>query len=234
MSFLYRWSKTVQTHLFGPACVLCHGAAPLTHDLCADCQADLPWLDAACHHCALAMPTAATERVCRDCRCRPLAEQALAALHYRAPVDWLITRLKFNARMPHARVLGDLLAERIVASDLDRPDWLVPVPLHARNLRERGFNQAERIARRIAGPLDTPLAVHAVQRGRNTQRQSTLAASARRANVRDAFVCHHDLTGAHVAIVDDVVTTGHTARALAACLRRAGALRVDLYAVARA
>ena len=82
--------------------------------------------------------------------------------------------------------------------------------------------------------MPVPIAAQGIERRLATERQSTLAASARRANVRNAFVCRRDLHGAHVAIVDDVVTTGHTVRALAACLRRAGAQRVDLYAVARA
>lgn len=234
MPFLYRWSKSIQSALLGPACVLCHAPAPLTQDICADCKAELPWLQAACQHCALALSELAADRVCPACRKRPLADRAIAALHYRPPADWLITRLKFSARMPHARLLGDLLAERISAVDSPRPDWLVPVPLHPSNLRKRGFNQAERIARRLAEPLAVPIAVRGIERRLATERQSTLAASARRANVRNAFACDRDLGDAHVAIVDDVVTTGHTARALAACLRHAGARRVDLYAVARA
>ncbi|WP_202962191.1 ComF family protein [Salinisphaera shabanensis] len=136
--------------------------------------------------------------------------------------------------MPHARLLGDLLAERIAAGDIATPDCLVPVPLHPINLRQRGFNQAERLARRIARQLDVSIAMRGIERRRATQRQSMLAASERRANIRDAFACDVDLAGAHIAIVDDVVTTGHTVRALAACLRSAGARRVDLYAVARA
>lgn len=234
MHFLYRWSKNIQTRLLGPSCVLCRAPAPLTQDLCADCKAELPWLESACRHCALALPATAAHRICRACRTRPLAEQAIAALHYRPPADWLITRLKFNARMPHARLLGDLLAERIAAGDIATPDCLAPVPLHPINLRQRGFNQAERIARRIARQLDVSIAMRGIERRRATQRQSMLAASERRANIRDAFACDVDLAGAHIAIVDDVVTTGHTVRALAACLRSAGARRVDLYAVARA
>ena len=234
MAFLYRWSQNIQSRLLGPACVLCHAPASLEQDICVECKAELPWLGSACRHCALTLSELTADRICPDCRKRPLAERAIAALHYRPPADWLVTRLKFGARMPHARLLGDLLAERIVAADMCRPDYLVPVPLHAKNLRKRGFNQAERIARRLTEPLAVPIAARGIERRVATERQSTLAASARRANVRNAFVCRRDLHGAHVAIVDDVVTTGHTVRALAACLRRAGAQRVDLYAVARA
>ena len=98
----------------------------------------------------------ASSRACSDCRRRARFDRAVAVVHYAPPIDWLVTRLKFQGRLNHARLLGDLLATRVHAADLDLPDVLVPVPLHPAGYRRRGFNQAERIAARLAGPIGHP------------------------------------------------------------------------------
>lgn len=146
----------------------------------------------------------------------------------------MIGGLKYHRHLPHARVLGDLLADQIADSAPPTPDLLAPVPLHPAAFRRRGFNQAERIAARLAHRLGWPLERSAFVRLRDTPRQSTLDAAGRAANVRDAFAARRDLTGRHVALVDDVMTTGRTAGALARCARAAGAASVAVYCVARA
>ena len=234
MSVLDGWLKSAQHALLGPRCLLCAAPAPLRRELCDACLADLPWLEAACRHCALPLSNDASSRACSDCRRRARFDRAVAVFHYAPPIDWLVTRLKFQGRLNHARLLGDLLAKHVHAADLDLPDVLVPVPLHPTGYRRRGFNQAERIAARLAGPIGSPVTSNLLRRTRDTAPQSTLAANRRAANVRDAFTVRAPLAGEHVAIVDDVVTTAHTATAVARTLLGAGAGRVDLYCVARA
>lgn len=234
MQLLYNWLKQAQTIALGPGCLLCAAPAPLARELCADCLHDLPWLGAACRHCALALPDAAANGVCPACRRRADFDHAIGALHYAPPIDWLITRLKFHARLNHARLLGDLLAERVGAEPDARPDALIPVPLHPAGYRRRGFNQAERISARIARHSGLTVERDILRRRRDTRRQSELQATERAANVRDAFVTTRSLAGWHVAVVDDVVTTGHTAASAARALRAAGCRRIDLYCVARA
>ena len=160
----------------------------------------------------------------------------MAAFHYDEPARWLIARLKFNGALAHARVLGDLLGTQIAGAtpESERPDALVPVPLHPAGLRRRGFNQATLIAERLAQALDRPVTPRAAARVRDTPPQRELPAGSRAANVRGAFACRGPSPAAHVAIVDDVVTTTRTAAALADALRRAGAQRITLYCVARA
>ena len=228
------WLKTMQIAVFGPRCALCHAPASTERDLCGDCTRDLPYPGRSCRHCALALPRDARVDRCPACVRRPVFDAGVAAFDYREPMRWLIARLKYSARLELARTLGDLLADRVTATGIAMPDALVPVPLHPAGYRRRGFNQAELLARRVARRLERPLAADAIVRIRDTARQSELAASARVANVRGAFVCPRPLTHAHVAIVDDVVTTTRTAAAVAGCLRAAGVARVDLYCVARA
>ncbi|GAB3680970.1 ComF family protein [Salinisphaera aquimarina] len=214
--------------------MLCRAPASLARELCGDCEQELPWLTHACVHCALPLTGTVGITRCHRCARQPRFDRALAAFAYDQPIRWLITRLKFDGRLAHARLLGDLLAERVVHAGLDAPEMLVPVPLHPSGYRRRGFNQSERLARRIARVQRRPVASGLVERVRDTVAQSTLSADRRAANVRRAFVCHGSLAGRHVAIVDDVVTTGQTALAVARCLRTAGAARVDLYCVGRA
>jgi ComF family protein len=165
---------------------------------------------------------------------------AWVPFRYAFPVDRLIVGLKFAGRLERARLLGTLLAGFLaprLAAGAARPAALVATPLHPARARQRGFNQAAEIARPVAAALGLPLLADAVVRVRATAEQSALDAAARRANLRDAFAVPVRLRAAlpdHVAILDDVVTTGATAAALAAALRAAGVGRVTLIAVARA
>lgn len=234
MPFLYNCIKNIQTSLIGPRCLLCRGPASLDLALCADCRHELPALSRACRGCALPLPDDARTGLCPACVRSPRFDAALAAFAYDEPIRWLVTQLKFNGRLSHARLLGELLAQRVLTSDLDRPEALIPIPLHPAGLRRRGFNQAERIANRLARRLACALDTRALIRLRDTAPQSGLPASQRAANVRDAFGVSRPPPWRHVALVDDVVTTTRTAVAAARPLRAAGVTRIDLYCVARA
>jgi len=241
------WLKNIQRVFYPPLCLLCDarvGAAPESHglaeveaDLCAACAADLPYLKHACAGCALPLPLDKEPGKVSLCgRClqkRPVFEYAQAMFHYQSPIDTLILGLKFNAQLSHARLLGQLMAGRLAHSEIPQPELLVPVPLHRQRLRERGFNQSLELARHIGRILAVPVAVDICRRQRETAKQSSLPASERRRNVRNAFVCQSSLMGRHVTIVDDVMTTACTANELAQALRRAGARRVDVWVCAR-
>lgn len=230
---VYNWLNNTQSFLYPARCVLCDGPGHEGLDLCRDCRDDLPQLDHACRHCAAALPPAAQVDFCPDCLRRPAPfTAAWAPLHYASPVDWLIVQLKFHRRLSHARLLGALLASRV--GQADRPDALVPMPLHRRRWRQRGYNQAAEIAAEAGHRLGLPVWRDTARRSRPTAPQAELPAAKRRANVRGAFAARPEVAKRHVAIVDDVSTTGHTAAELARTLRRAGARRVDLYCVARA
>lgn len=230
----YKWLKNTQAILLAPRCVLCRAPASLTHALCEPCHDELPRISVACDYCALPLPANSDTRCCPDCRNHPHFDASVAACRYSQPLPWLITQLKFAGHLYYAPVLGNLLAEAIEQSGQRIAQRLIPVPLHDRAYRRRGFNQAERIASRLGQRLNRPVANAVASRQRDTHAQSGLSAARRAANVRDAFAVHDSLEGQHVAIVDDVVTTTRTATALADCLRAAGAARVDVYCVARA
>lgn len=156
---------------------------------------------------------------------------------YEYPVAELVTRAKFQGRVDCAALLGELLSIYLrsarIRGRLTLPDLLVPVPLHSTRLSRRGFNQAEEIARVLARRSRLSMLKRGCHRVIDTREQTTLTGSARRGNIHGAFRVTMDLSGANVAVVDDVLTTGSTAMELAATLRSAGADTVQVWAAAR-
>ncbi|SFW25234.1 ComF family protein [Nitrosovibrio sp. Nv17] len=214
--------------LLGQRCLLC--GARSRHGLCAACGDSLPYLPP--HRCeACALPIAGA-RLCGACLAQPPAfDRTFAVLRYAFPADALVHALKYQAHLHVAPILAELLLTRLDACP--PPDLILPMPLHPEKLRERGFNHAQEIARWIAGRRGVPLQPGLCRRIRDTPPQAGLPWKARTRNVRGAFACEGDLAGRHIAIVDDVMTTGATLNELAKILRRQGAARVDGWIVVR-
>ncbi len=228
---VYIWLKNKQ------ACLLCDEATDTPHPICTPCESELPWLMEACQVCALPLPTAGL--TCGHCLRQPPAfEQVIAPWTYRFPLDSLITRFKHQSQWPLGRLLGELLAQALrerFDNGLPRPDLLLPVPMAARRLRQRGYNQAAMLAKWLAEQLEIRADEHCLQRIQDTLAQQGLDARARRRNLLNAFALAPDsrVDGLHLAVVDDVLTTGATAESLARLLIKAGARRVDVYCLAR-
>jgi ComF family protein len=231
---LHRALRAVAFSLLPPHCLLCGQDGATERDLCDACAADLVHNATACARCALPLATAAA--LCGDClRHPPPFDAAFVPFVYASPLDRLLLRLKFGRNLAAGRVLTELWCAHGSAAPLPLPQALIPVPLHAQRLRERGFNQALELARPLARAFGVPLAAEALVCVRATAPQSELDAKARRRNLRGAFALAPDVKlPPHVALLDDVMTTGATLRAAAATLRRAGVQRIDVWACARA
>ena len=202
-------------------------------DLCPPCYRSLPYNKVACPRCALAIEARAP-LLCGACQKKPPAyDAAYALLQYREPVRHLVQSLKFGARYPIARLLGTLLAEQLKMRE-DLPSAIIPVPLHAHRYRERGFNQAFEIAETVSGILNIQLDAQSCRRVHPTVAQARLPAKERQKNLRKAFSVKTPLPYRHIAILDDVVTTGTTVNELAKTLKKAGAENIEVWAVARA
>lgn len=230
-----RWIKGLVGGLLPPCCLLCGAPGALGLDLCAGCGADLPRNPHPCPSCALPLPVGTPpNRPCGLCQVHPPPyDSCLAPFQYAGALPYLITGLKFQARLSHARLLGELLTQALGERGGPWPELLIPVPLHASRLRERGFNQALELARFPARALGLPLDTRHCARRLNTPPQVGLPALARRHNLRGAFALTAPLNVRHVALVDDVVTTGSTVAELAGVLRQAGVARVEVWAVAK-
>lgn len=224
--------RSAQECFFPTLCVLCGSTGQPGRELCRDCERDLPIIDISCRQCGAPLPVPG---LCGRCQHHPPAfAQTVAVFHYLPPLDDLVKRIKFKGDLHLARLLGELMAERLDASNTLLPDVIMPVPLHARRLRERGFNQALELARPIAKRLSLPLSWRQVIRIRATDPQSDLPAKLRSKNVKGAFALSSAFRARHVAIMDDVMTTGHTVNELALLLRRNGATYISVWVCARA
>ena len=232
-----RWRRLVG-RLWPARCLACSEAGHHGYDLCAACLATLPWNHHACARCAIPLPVVPTQpqapQVCGDCLQRPPPLQmTCAAFVYGAPLDRLLPRFKFHHDLAAGRLLAQLMAH--VLADAERPQALLPIPLHHARLRSRGYDQALELAKPLSRALQMPLLRDALVRTRATAQQSRLDAAQRRRNVRKAFMVDSRASlPAHVVLVDDVMTTGATLHAAARALRRAGVARVDAWVCARA
>ncbi|MBI5612594.1 MAG: ComF family protein [Gammaproteobacteria bacterium] len=223
----------MQSWLDARPCPVCQGRAAHGRDFCAGCAAALPYLGPACPRCAAPHDLGAGAAECGRCQTEAPAYTAGSALfRYAFPVDRLIQGLKYHGQLHHARVLGEALAAELAGRRL--PERILPVPLHAARLRERGYNQSLELARVLARRLKVELDYRSLQRTRATAPQTGLPLEQRARNVRQAFALAPGFHARHVAIVDDVMTSGHTANAAAKCLRHAGVEEVEVWVVARA
>ncbi|WP_417222628.1 ComF family protein [Achromobacter spanius] len=160
--------------------------------------------------------------------------QTIAAFDYAPPADALIRMLKTQLRLSMAPVLASLLADAIRNKPpLPHGVLLAPVPASRASLRARGMNPAAEIARSLAAELNLPLVRQALRRCRETPRQTALGRHARRQVAAGVFVASTAVRGRHVAVVDDVMTTGSTVQAAAVALLAAGAAGVTVLVVAR-
>ncbi len=211
-------------------CFLC--AAPAGDSLlCIACQADLPRLTTGCLRCASPLSTLG---ICGQCLQKPPPQdQIFCALPYLSPIDDLIGAYKFHQQLGLRDFFAEQMAAMLQCRD-DLPTLILPVPLHSHRLRQRGYNQSADLANRLGQLLNINVDDHALKRIRATQPQSKLPFKSRRKNLRGAFACGDLHSVQHVALLDDVYTTGHTVAEAGRCLQKQGVTRLEVWTIARA
>jgi len=208
--------------VYPPLCLICeHHLENAAQQLCTDCLDGLKLIGRP--HAQFSVPG----EIC--------IQTAWALFEFDEPLQQVIHHLKYSRRRkPIGRIL-DHYEERILGQlPKGEVDWVISVPLHPRKLRERGYNQVDDLSRWLAEKLHARLGNHLVKRIKYTQTQTKLNAGERLENLQGAFGVTLDepLRGAHVLLVDDVLTTGATSNALATELNRSGAARIDLLTLA--
>jgi ComF family protein len=197
--------------------LLCHEPTPKRLPLCDDCEPILPWIKN------------------NQTNYSHYFNKLVILFEYDFPINKLITQLKFQHQLPHANLFGKLLTSKIKQSyqNTPLPSLIIPVPLHFKRLKERGFNQALEIAKPISKKLKIPLEKTICYRKKYTEAQSALSQKERRTNLSNAFALIKNIPDKHIALVDDVITTGQTLNELAKILRENGAEKIDVWCCAQ-
>ena len=205
-------------------CPLCHLPTDDTHPVwCRHCVDRFP-CPPYCRHCGNTL--AADANHCGQCLTTPRPWQRFYRIgEYQFPLRHLIHQLKFQRKFWLAQPLGEMLAQQIE----DPAPLLLPIPLHPLRLLQRGFNQSSLIAQAVAQQTGSQLSTQQLKRQRYTPPQHRLSKAQRQHNLAQAFILKGGKLPSHVALVDDVVTTGSTVAAAASVLRQQGVQRVDIY-----
>lgn len=226
--------------LLPSACLLCGHLLPTGQDarsFCRDCSSAISSLSPAhCLLCAQPFMSSGANHLCGTCLKRPPSFSAVhSAGIYQGLLKEAVHKLKYRNQLTLARPLGQLLGKAIAAAGSDFvPDRILPVPLHPRRLKQRGYNQALELARPLVRQLGCPLDTTLLQRTRNTPRQQGLSATERRSNLRGAFALSSTAPALRILLVDDVMTTGETVRECCRTLLTGGAEEVQVAVVGRA
>jgi ComF family protein len=229
--------QTCLNACFPQTCILCRLPSDRDLPLCCACESDLPTNRFRCSVCALPLPHTqcpVEHRVCGACQKRPpVFQRAVVPWIYDDNFALLIRRWKYQKQSHLTSLLAALWLQEL--QDCPRVDVLLPVPLHWRRRWQRGFNQSELLCAKIlrARPELGVLEPGIAQRNRYTNYQSGMSAKERQGNLRDAFTVQEDCDNLRIAIVDDVLTTGATANALAGALQDAGASHIQIWCIAR-
>jgi ComF family protein len=229
MTVLVELARPVLDFMLPPRCPGCAGVVAQDHRFCVTCWRELHFLNArGCNHCG--RPLGIQDGlICAPCLKSPPAYDAvIAGVAYGDIASRVALRLKYARRPGLARTMASIVADR-----LPRDGLLVPVPLHRWRLWQRGFNQSAAFAKALQQRTGLPVQVDALRRTRATPSLRGLGPGQRQRAVQGAFKAMLRFDGAHVILVDDVLTTGATANACSKVLKRAGAVRVTLVCWAR-
>ncbi len=234
---IYNWLKNNLSSLFLKQCLLCLSPTNNKHLLCSSCERDLPENKSHCIICAIPFASTHTSHsslICGKCqKSPPFYTTSLIPHIYTSPLKQLISNLKFQGNLTHAPLLAQGFINSVEHRKNNLPECIIPIPLHPQRLHERGFNQALELARIIAKKLNIPLDYALCQRNKATPFQSGLSAKQRKQNMKNAFSVTKDHSYKHVAIFDDVVTTGTTVNELARQLKQSGVETIEVWAIAR-
>lgn len=216
--------------VFPIPCLLC-GLPADQHGLCQACIAELPRVGHACIRCAIPLKNA---QICGQClQSSPFQDLSFSLYRYEASVRRCITAFKYNRQLH----LASLFAQQMAASLSTHsrlPECIVPIPLHPNRLRQRGYNQAAEVAKYLASALNIDCRPELIYRIRPTQSQSKLAFKQRKYNMRNAFAYNGGKLPAHIAILDDVMTSGYTANEAAKIFKHQGVEIIEVWTIARA
>jgi len=232
MHMVYKRLISTLQSLVPQYCPLCGSRCYFSEILCTACVVNLPQKESICPQCGIAIET---DSLCGACQSNPpMFSRTFFAFDYGPPINRLIQQFKYSNRLDLGRDLGITMASQLEPMVTALPDSLIPVPLHRSKLRQRGYNQALELARWLSRHFGIPVDSSSISRNLKTPAQTGLPYKQRRNNIVNAFnVKPQYVLGKHIALIDDVMTTGSTANELSRILRKSGATQVDVWVFAR-
>lgn len=218
----------LRTYLFKQNCTLCDAPTNSEFSLCAACIQDCPLAPRpSCPQCGLSTQG----DVCGKClKQQPYFDATHALFTYNYPVDALLQHYKYNNALYLSQTFAQLLSAKMQDTEID---IIIAMPLHPNRIKERGFNQSLELAKIIAKQHDIALDSISCNRIKNTPPQASLPLKNRLKNMQGAFACNSTFSGKHIALIDDVMTTGSSLNELAKTIKKAGARKVSCYVLAR-
>jgi len=219
-------------------CLFCLQKTHSSLDLCPHCIADLSLNTLCCQRCALPLEHVSPDSttLCGNCLSHDYYyDQVFSPFHYSDDLAYLIKKLKYQQKIHYAGLLAKLFIEQADAhTDFQLPQAIIPIPMHSKRLKSRGYNQALELSRIFSYYYQLPLDYTSLIRHRYTQLQAEMNASKRQKNVKNAFLLKQAMSYSHIVLVDDVMTTGSTVNEAAKVLKKSGIKRVDIWTIARA
>ncbi len=224
-----KFKQMFKASLFPQACLLCSASKGGSLGVCSDCLCDLPYHDqSSCPQCGL--PSFERQH-CGSCLAStPDFDLTTAAFTYAYPISQVLQQYKYQQQLFLAETFANLMLQKLKPHNID---LIIPMPLHPNRLQERGFNQSLEIARIIGKRSNIVVNSQAVARIKHSPPQASLPLKERARNMKGAFICHEDLSGLRIALVDDVMTTGASLNALAKAVKAKGAAHVECWLIAR-
>ncbi len=228
--FLMSLINQLFDYILPEKCALCHKKTP--SGFCQDCQTLLPWKHCFCPVCSTERPVS---RVCGQCQNTP-PHYFLSAIpfNYCAPISDQIHQLKYQNQIHFAVPLAKMFYQWLSQNDIPLPNLIVPIPLHRHRINQRGFNQALEISRVLSKLLGVPFNRSMLSRCIDTSSQTGLSEKLRTTNVKQAFNVNTKTHYDHIALVDDVVTSGSTVNEAAKSLLMSGAAsKISVWAITK-
>lgn len=223
----------IMLSIFPAFCVICFSKG-LKYGLCNNCKNLLKTDQPVCIQCSNYLLAADNATICGAClKNPPYFDSTLSVGIYAAHLKKMITEFKFHEKLYLYRIFSHLLVEKIQQQSNPLPECIIPVALHRYRLQERGFNQALEIAKGVAKALNISIDYSCCKRIKYTLPQSSIPAKERQQNVKHAFILTREINYKHIAIIDDVVTTGSTVNELSRIFKKAGVKKIDIWCIAR-
>lgn len=226
-------SKIIPRH-----CLFCLQKTQSSFDLCVACMADLSINNHCCQRCALPLEPDSGQMIplCGQCLSHPYYyDQVISPFAYTDDMAYLIKQLKYHQKIHYAPLLAKLFIAQVkTIHNFQQPQIIMPIPMHQKRLKYRGYNQALELARIFSSHYQLPLDYSILIRSRYTHLQVKMTALKRQENVKNAFIIKKEIQYTHIALIDDVMTTGSTVNEVAKVLKNKGVKKVDIWTIARA